>query len=72
MRIYSSGEVAKKLGVSRDSLFGALKSGAPDTAHRLGGRRVFTEAEVERLAEWYKAREMARKGDYRGFAGDAQ
>lgn len=72
MRIYSSGEVAKKLGVSRDSLFGALKSGAPDTTYRMGGRRVFTETEVQRLAEWYKTREMARKGDYRGFAGEAQ
>lgn len=66
MRIYSSGEVAKILGVSRDSLYSALKNGAPDTTHRMGGRRVFTESEVERIATWYKTREMARNGAFRG------
>lgn len=74
MNFYSTGEAAKKIGVSRDSLFGALKNGAPDSEIRIGGRRVFTEPEIERLADWYDAREKARHGifrpDERGDAHD--
>lgn len=70
MKLYSTGEAAERLAVSRDSLVAALRGGAPDTAHRMAGRRVFTEANVERLAEWYKARETARKGTPRCNDGD--
>lgn len=62
MRFYSTGEAAQKLGVSRDSLFNALRKGAPDAGNRMGGRRVFSETEVEKLAAWYRMREMMRSG----------
>ncbi len=50
MRMYSTGETAKRLGVTRDSLHAALRTTAPDAENRIGNRRVFTEEEVERLA----------------------
>jgi hypothetical protein len=60
--MYSSGEAARKIGVTRDSLFAALKAGAPDAAIRIGSRRVFTEVEVEQLAAWYDRRWKIRDG----------
>ena len=62
MCIYSTGEAAKRIGVTRDSLFGALKNGAPDAELRIGNRRIFTEDEVERLEEWFERRRMIRDG----------
>lgn len=62
MKLYSTGEAAKAVGVTRDSLFGAFKNGAPDAANRVGGRRYFTDEEVKRLAEWYKHRRGVRDG----------
>lgn len=52
----------KSDSVPRDSLFGALKNGAPDAASRVGGRRYFTGEEVRNLAEWYKHRRGVRDG----------
>ncbi len=60
MRIYSTGESAKRLGVTRDSLHAALKANAPDAANRVGNRRGFTEGEVGRLAEWFERRRKRR------------
>ena len=62
MKFYSTGEAAKEIGVTRDSLFAALKNGAPDTANRIGGRRYFTEEEVKNLAAWYSRRRAVRNG----------
>ncbi len=62
MKIYSTGEAAGIIGVTRDSLFAALKKGAPDAQFRMGGRRVFTEEEVSRLAAWYEERRRRRDG----------
>ena len=62
MRMYSTGETAKLLGVTRDSLHAALRTTAPDAANRIGNRRVFTEEEVKRLAKWYERREKIRDG----------
>ena len=62
MRIYSTGETAKRLGITRDTIFSALRSGAPDAAIRIGNRRVFTESEVERLAVWFERRRQIRDG----------
>ena len=56
-RWYSTGEVARLLGLSRDALISALRYGAPEpTVPRAGGRRVFTAADVARLREWLAAR----------------
>lgn len=63
MQVFSTGEVAKKLSVTRDSLLSALRSGAPEpTVMRIGGRRVFSESDIERLAVWYERRRQAREG----------
>lgn len=69
IRLYSTGEAARKIGVTRDSLFGALKSGAPDAAMRIGNRRVFTEAEMETLAAWFEKRRRIRDGLVRPWDG---
>lgn len=69
MKFYSTGEAAGKIGVTRDSLFNALRKGAPDAVRRMGGRRMFSEAEVERLAAWFKVREMIRKGAIHAGSG---
>jgi DNA-binding transcriptional MerR regulator len=58
--MYSTGETAKRLGVTRDSLHAALRTTAPDAENRVGNRRVFTEEEVERLAEWFERRRKRR------------
>ena len=60
MRMYSTGETARRLGVTRDSLHAALRTTAPDAANRVGNRRVFTEEEVGRLAEWFERRRKRR------------
>lgn len=62
MAMYSTGETAKRLGVTRDSLFSALRSGAPDSAIRIGNRRIFTQAEVDVLAAWFERRRKIRDG----------
>ncbi len=54
---YSTGEAAKALDVSRDSLISALRAGAPEPeAPRVGGRRVFGEEDLARLRAWLNAR----------------
>lgn len=70
MRMFSTGETATKLGVTRDSLFSALRAGAPDSALRIGSRRVFTEAEVETLAAWFERRRKIRDGLIRPWEGE--
>ncbi len=65
MRMYSTGETAQRLGVTRDSLHAALRTSAPDAANRIGNRRIFTEEEVGRLAEWFERRRKIRDGELR-------
>ncbi len=55
-RLYSSGDAAREIGVTRDALTWALRQGAPAPAHRTGGRRVFTAQEVEVLRAWFLTR----------------
>lgn len=57
LNVVSSGQAAKEIGVSRDSLLFALRTGAPEPkAGRLGNRRMFSEADIERLREWFSKR----------------
>ncbi len=70
MRMYSTGETAKRLGVTRDSLHAALRTTAPDAENRVGNRRVFTEEEVGRLAEWFERRRKIRDGLLRPWETD--
>jgi len=62
MQLYSTGETASRLGVTRDSLFAALRAGAPDAANRIGSRRGFTEEEADALAAWFDRRRRIRDG----------
>ncbi len=62
MAFYSTGEAAKQLGVTRDSLFNAIRKGAPDATNRIGNRRVFTDEEVKRLEAWFDYRRKVRDG----------
>jgi DNA-binding transcriptional MerR regulator len=39
-----------------------LRSGAPEPETRIGGRRIFSEADIERLEAWYAPRRQAREG----------
>lgn len=74
MRIYSTGETAEKLGVTRDALLGAIRfAGAPDTEQRCGGRRLFSEEDVKKLEEWFRERGKSRSSKpkfRRGRTGD--
>lgn len=63
IKMYSTGEAAKRLGVTRDAVFSALISGAPDAAIRVGNRRIFTEEEVGKLAAWFERRRKIRDGE---------
>jgi DNA-binding transcriptional MerR regulator len=55
--MYSSGEAARLLGISRDSLLSALRSGAPaPKSARIAGRRVFDDEDVERIRAWLGTR----------------
>lgn len=57
LKVVSSGVAAKAIGVSRDSLLFALRTGAPEpTAGRLGDRRMFSEKDIETLREWFAKR----------------
>ena len=71
MRFFSTGEAAKRLGVTRDSLFASLRAGAPDTMNTIGGRRCFNDDEIDKLAAWYERRRRIRDGLIRlGEGGD--
>lgn len=62
MRMFSTGEAASRLGVTRDSIFAALRAGAPDAESRIGSRRAFTEEEVNALAAWFERKRRIRDG----------
>lgn len=55
-KLFSTGEAARELGVARDAVVWALRSGAPKPRTRLAGRRVFTEAEILVLRNWFDER----------------
>ena len=64
--LQSTGEAAQSLGITRDQLLWALRTGAPKPTVRAGGRRVFTEEDVRRLRQWFAARTQVRIGLQRG------
>ena len=53
MTVFSSGPVAKMLGVERDDIQSAFRSGAPEPNLRVAGKRVFTINDVQRLRLWF-------------------
>ena len=54
-KLFSAGEVAKRLGVHRDNIQAAIRGGAPDSSLRIAGRRVFTESDINALHRWLQA-----------------
>jgi DNA-binding transcriptional MerR regulator len=49
-QLYSLGDVAETLSVPRHRIVYVLESGRVPEPQRLGGRRVFTEADVSAIA----------------------
>ena len=64
--LFSIGEAARALGVSRDALTWALRAGAPEPTTRVGGRRLFTVQDLEPLRTWLANR--AHSGRSQGRA----
>ncbi len=59
--MYSTGEAAKLLRITRDSLLFAIRNaGAPEASQRFSGRRFFSEGDMKKLKKWFKAREQRR------------
>ncbi len=59
--LLSSSGAAKALGMSRDSLMFALRTGAPEPrTPRLANRRVFSQNDVEALREYFQSRRDRR------------
>lgn len=56
MELLSTGETATRLGITRDALICALRSGAPEPERRIAGRRMFGEADMCALSRWFDAR----------------
>ncbi len=52
-KFFTSTEAAKAIGTTRDNLLYALRHGAPEPKRRLGGRRVFSTADIEDLRRWF-------------------
>jgi len=44
------------LGISRDALLAALRSGAPEPANRVGGRRLFSSEDLQSLSQRFAAK----------------
>lgn len=51
-RFYSTGEAAKLIGVHRDKVQSAIRSGLPEPEELVGNRRLFNRSEVLRLCDW--------------------
>ncbi len=51
--LWSTGEAAQALAVSRDALLWAMRAGAPRPRMRVAGRRVFTAQDLEALRAWF-------------------
>ncbi len=61
MKLYSSGDAAKLIGISRDSLIMAIRNGsAPDASFRIGGQRVFSEDDIKKMKKWARTRTTRR------------
>lgn len=56
MGLLSTGEAAARLGITRDALLYAFRSGAPEPDRWVGGRRVFDYPDLYELALWFKER----------------
>ena len=55
-KLLSTGDAARELGVSRDALLWALRTGAPEPAKRVAGRRVFEAEDLDQLRLWLENR----------------
>ena len=52
MKLFSTGQVAKEFGVTRDDIEMYLRSGAPWSGNKAGRQRIYTEKDVKNLREW--------------------
>jgi len=54
--LYSSGDAARELGISRDALHWAIRIGAPCPNARVAGRRVFNSDDLHAIRGWLATR----------------
>jgi DNA-binding transcriptional MerR regulator len=60
-RRYITGEVAKKLGVRAHRIIYALNQGfVEEPEERFNRTRIFTEEDVERLGEYFQAKDRKK------------
>ena len=55
MELFSTGDVAKKLGIARHKIEYAIATGSlPDAKLRVANKRCFSPDEVEAIAEYFE------------------
>ena len=70
MKEYSTGEAARLIGVSRDTIHSYFRSGAPRPKKRLGNRIAFTRRDIAKLCDWFEAKGIAvTRPDFDAVAG---
>lgn len=60
MMLRSTGELAKHLGISRDSLANAVQLGAVRPPKKVGGKYVWNEEDLNRAKRYFKIKKLAR------------
>ncbi len=70
-KLFSSGQVATMLGISRDTLHMAFRLGevAEPEAGKINNRRIFSETDIERLRDHFGRRVDRRKRKHRSAVG---
>lgn len=60
MKLYTSGEVAKLLGLHRDKVCSALRTAdAPRPTMKVGNRYAYTEGDIFALCDWCASKSIA-------------
>jgi hypothetical protein len=61
LKLLSTGEAAVVLGMTRDALTWAFRTGAPEPRMRISGRRVFDPQDLDRIRSWMQSRQAATR-----------
>lgn len=59
MKEYSTGQAAKLIGVSRDTIHSYFRSGAPRPKKMISNRIIFTRRDIVKLCDWFEANGIA-------------
>lgn len=72
VKLASSGEVARQLGVGRWIIIYLVESGKIPEPQRIGGKRVFNEADIEKMRQIlvnHKPRVTEERSTHAGIIG---